>query len=205
MLIAPHQRGLTLIEFMVGMLIAGILAALAVPSFRSWIQNAQVRNGAESIMTGLQLARSEAVHLNTLVRFNLTSTAGASDWEICAPAPGVPAASPCPSGATVIQRGVSQDGASNARIGVYKLMDGQAQTNYAVAITAGYELPGHVTFNGLGQTVKDGPDNLVRIDVTSAVLPSARRLVVVVDNPGGGVRMCDPGLTASNPTDPAAC
>lgn len=205
MLMARRQRGLTLIEFMVGMLIAGILAALAVPSFRTWIQNTQVRNGAESMMTGLQLARSEAVHLNTLVRFNLISTTGTTDWEICAPAPGVPAASPCPTGATVIQRGVSQDGAPNARIGVYKLLDGQPQTNFATVIAPGNELPAHVTFNGLGQTVNDGPDDIVRIDVTSAVLPAARRLVVLVDNPGGGVRMCDPALTASNPTDPSAC
>lgn len=205
MLIARLQRGLTLIEFMVGLLIAGILAAVAVPNFRTWIQNAQVRTGAQSIMDGLQLARSEAVHLNTLVRFNLTSTVGTTDWEICAPASGVAAASPCPAGAAVVQRGVSEEGASNARIGVYKILDGQPQTNFALAIPAGNEMPAHVTFNGFGQTVHDGPDDAARIDVTSAVLPSARRLVVLIDNPGGGVRLCDPALTVTNPTDPQGC
>jgi type IV fimbrial biogenesis protein FimT len=205
MLTARRQRGLTLIEFMVGLLIAGILTALAVPSFRTWIQNAQVRTGAESIVNGLQLARSEAVHLNTYVRFNLTSTSGIADWEICAPAPGVPAASPCPPGATVIQRGFGADGATNARIGVYKVLDGQPQTNFSLAIAAGNEMPAHVTFNGMGQTVNDGTDDAARIDVTSAALPTARRLVVLIDNPGGGVRMCDPALSATNPTDPQAC
>lgn len=200
-----NARGFTLVEFMVGLLVMGILTALAAPSFRAWVQNVQVRNAAESILNGLQLARSEAVHQNTMVRFNLNDASGLMDWEICAPGPAAAAATPCPANANIIQRGVSQEGMTNARIGVYRWLDGQPQANFTLAIAAGNELPTHVTFNGLGRTVNDGPDNTARIDVTNAAEPNARRMVVVVDNPGGQVRMCDPALTASNPADPQAC
>lgn len=199
------QRGVSLIEFMIGVVVVGILAAVAIPSFKDWIQNAQVRNAAESIVNGLQLARSEAVHLNTMVRFSMNSTTGEVDWEVCAPTPAAPAASPCPAAAQIVQQRSSQEGSANARAGVYRLLDGQPQTNFALAIPAGNEMGTHVTFNGLGRTVNDGPDNTVRIDVTNATAPTAKRLVIVIDNPGGNVRLCDPGMTASNPTDPKAC
>lgn len=199
------QRGVTLIEFMIGVVIAGILVAMAGPSFRDWIQNSQVRTASESIVSGLQLARSEAVHLNTFVRFNMNSATGLTDWEVCASTPVAQAASPCPAAANLIQQSAGSDEAKNARVGVYKLLDGQPQANFALAIAAGNEMVTHVTFNGLGRTVSDGPDNTARIDITNAIAPTARRMVIVIDNPGGHVRMCDPALTATNPTDPRAC
>jgi type IV fimbrial biogenesis protein FimT len=198
------QLGVSLIELMVAVVIASILIAMAAPNFRDWIQNSQVRNAAESIVSGLQLARSEAVHLNKQVRFNMNSAAGMADWEVCTSVVGAPAASPCPA-ANILQQRSGADGSVNARVGVYKINDGQAQANFAQVIAAGNEMVTHVTFNGLGRTVNDGPDNTARIDVTNAVAPGARRMVIVIDNPGGNVRMCDPALTVSNPTDPKAC
>jgi type IV fimbrial biogenesis protein FimT len=156
-------------------------------------------------VNGLQLARSEAVHLNTTVRFNMNSTTGQADWEVCAPTAVAPASSPCSATASIVQQRLNSEGSANARVGVYKLLDGQPQTNFALAIPAGNEMGTHVTFNGLGRTVNDGPDNTARIDVTNAISPTARRLVIVIDNPGGNVRMCDPALTSTNPTDPKAC
>jgi type IV fimbrial biogenesis protein FimT len=69
-----NQRGVTIIELMVALAIAAILLMLAVPAFGSWVKNAQIRTTADAIQDGLQLARAEAVRLNTLVRFQLTST-----------------------------------------------------------------------------------------------------------------------------------
>ena len=66
-----RQAGFTLIELMIGVVILGILSAVALPSFQSWMRNAQVRNAAESIINGLQRARSEAVSRNTNVAFVL--------------------------------------------------------------------------------------------------------------------------------------
>lgn len=203
--VRTSQRGISLIEFMIGFVIVGILIAVGVPSFKDWMQNAQVRNAAESIVNGLQLARSEAVHLNTSVRFNMNSPSGLTDWEVCAPTPANTANTPCPAGAQIVQQRANQEGSPNARVGVYRLLDGQPQANFSLAIPPGNEMGTHVTFNGLGRTVNDGPDNTTRIDVTNPSSPTAKRLVVVIDNPGGNVRLCDPDMTVTNPNDPKAC
>lgn len=58
---AKRVQGFTLIELMVAVAILAILATLAVPSFNTFIANAQVRNAAEEIQNGLQQARGNAV------------------------------------------------------------------------------------------------------------------------------------------------
>jgi type IV fimbrial biogenesis protein FimT len=194
-----RQYGFSLIELMVAITLMGILAVLGAPSFSNWIQSSQVRTAAESISDGLQLARAEAVRRNTTTRFNLTSASGLVDWEVCATA-----SSPCAS-ADIIQQRSSTEGTTNARVGVYNNADGNNAADYATIISAANELPAHVTFNGLGRTVSDGSDNIVRVDVTNSVNANARRLVITVGMPGGEIRMCDPALTVTNPTDPKAC
>ena len=56
-----HQSGFTLIELVVTISVAAILMALAVPSFRSTIQNNRVTGQANEFVTSLTLARSEAI------------------------------------------------------------------------------------------------------------------------------------------------
>lgn len=73
------QSGLTLIEMLIAVVILGILTAVAVPNFRIWMQNAQVRTAAEAITNGLQKARAEAVSRNTNVEFILAAD---SAWTI---------------------------------------------------------------------------------------------------------------------------
>ena len=74
-LIHDTQRGVTLIELLVAVVILGIVAGLALPSFQTFIQNGAIRTSAESIQNGLQLARAEALRRNARVRFVLTSGA----------------------------------------------------------------------------------------------------------------------------------
>lgn len=73
------QSGMTLIELMIGMVILGILAAVAVPNFRVWMQNAQVRTAAEGVINGLQKARAEAVSRNARVELVLGAD---SAWTV---------------------------------------------------------------------------------------------------------------------------
>ena len=70
-----RQHGFTLVEVMVAIVILGILFGIALPTYRVWIQNVQIRNAAESIQNGLQLARTEAVKRNTNVAFVLVGAA----------------------------------------------------------------------------------------------------------------------------------
>lgn len=75
-----HSGGFTLIELMISIVVLAIVIALGVPSYRTWIQNTKLRNAAESILNGLQLARSEAVARNQAVRFSMGA---GSSWTVC--------------------------------------------------------------------------------------------------------------------------
>jgi type IV fimbrial biogenesis protein FimT len=54
-------HGFTMIELVVTMTIAGILMALAVPAFSTFIQNTRLTTATNSLVLSLNLARSEAL------------------------------------------------------------------------------------------------------------------------------------------------
>jgi type IV fimbrial biogenesis protein FimT len=70
--------GFTVVELMVTLAVAAILAALAVPTMRSVIENTHMRATAQSLQNGLAMARAEAVRLNTQVELVLTG----AGWSI---------------------------------------------------------------------------------------------------------------------------
>lgn len=55
-----RSRGFTLVELMVGVALISIMMALAVPSFRTWIANSQVRTASEALQSAARLAQAEA-------------------------------------------------------------------------------------------------------------------------------------------------
>jgi type IV fimbrial biogenesis protein FimT len=181
MLGGPAQRGVTIIEMMIVIVIISIVLALGLPSLSEWIQNAQIRTAAESVQSGLQLARNEAVRRNANVRFSLTASDGSVAWIVSC----VNVTTACP--ATIRQRAATEGGGT-ARAGISTAAPVSA---YGTALTSGTGLPAEVSFNGLG-TIGTGT-NMTRIDITNAAAATARRLVIVV-NSGGLIRMCDPAL-----------
>jgi type IV fimbrial biogenesis protein FimT len=56
-----RHHGFTLIELMITITVAGILAAIAVPAFNSFLQNDRDTGQANSLVASLGYARSEAV------------------------------------------------------------------------------------------------------------------------------------------------
>lgn len=196
MLARRVQRGVTLIELIIGIAILSTLLALGVPSFANMIQNAQVRSAAESIQNGIQSARNEALRRNVNVRFSLTDATGRVAWIVeC-----VVATTDCPAGA--IQSHAASDGGANARVGVSTAVPPPV---FTTALTSGVGLSNGaaVTFNNLGSVLAVNPGTntprITRIDLTNAAAASARRLVIVI-GAGGAIRMCDPLLDlASNP------
>jgi prepilin-type N-terminal cleavage/methylation domain-containing protein len=78
---APHGRrkgGFTLIELLIVIAIAAILAAVAVPSFRTMNRNMAVRGAADELVADIQFARSEAVRTNRVVSLLLNGRT----WQI---------------------------------------------------------------------------------------------------------------------------
>jgi type IV fimbrial biogenesis protein FimT len=61
------QRGFTMVELMTVIVIAGVLATLAVPSFRDMLERRRVEGQANELVTDLAYAKSEAVQRNRSV------------------------------------------------------------------------------------------------------------------------------------------
>ena len=103
-----RQSGVTLIELMIGVAIMALLIMLAAPSLSGLIQNRQIRTSAESVSSGLQLARAEAMKNNAQVMFSLTTTltdscilsAVGPDWVVSSTDP----SNACASSTQVIQK-----------------------------------------------------------------------------------------------------
>ena len=81
-----RSRGLTLVELMVTLAIAAILAAVALPSFQDIIRSNRLATQANEFVGAVALARSEAVRQNRAVQFcradGLAScTAGGGTWR----------------------------------------------------------------------------------------------------------------------------
>lgn len=192
MRLRPRTRGFTLVELLVAMAVLGLLLASALPSYSGFIRNAQIRTVGQSIESGLQMARAEAVRSNAQVQFRLPGTlagaavAGGTDWVVLRAQEATP---------TVFDQQVNVHVESNAsslaRVGV-------ATATGGAAAAAGAGLPSTITFTGLGRL--SAATAARQIDVTG---PAGSRRLSVQLSPGGDVRLCDPALARA--TDPQGC
>jgi len=188
-----RSSGFTLIEALVAVSVLLVLVSLAVPGMRTWMQNAQIRNAAESIQDGLQRARSEAVLQNTNVEFVL----GGTDDIACLPAS-------CSSWM------VKFAGVGGAQIASQTNV-GSAEVKRTTVLSA--TAPASkttVTFNNVGNRVinADGSNPFASVTFDSSALSAGvgRKLTIVIgvknaagNYVGGTVRMCDPTFPSSDP------
>lgn len=182
----PVQRGFTLIELMIVIVILAVLATLGIPSFMEMIQNTQVRTAAESILDGLQVARSEAVRRNAHTQFVLGPGTGWTVTEINPPTSGVA----CGTISTIQTRSGSE---------------GSEKATVAVTGTVG---PGatSVTFTPTGWTTGSCSANpIAQINVGSSVLDSTQeRPMEIRVTASGGMRMCAPWTGDATDLNPPA-
>lgn len=66
--------GFSLIELIIAITVFGILISMGLPAFSRLIADVRLRNQAEYVFSGLQLAKGEALKRNATVRFQLVST-----------------------------------------------------------------------------------------------------------------------------------
>jgi len=204
----PSMRGVTLIELMVALAILGISLLMVIPAFSSWLRNAQVRSQAESLQSGLQMARAEAVRRNTAVRLQLTSdlsdsctlVSAGTQWVInlgssTSPASHCASAISDSSSPYLLQRSAGSSSLSNA------------------LITASQST---LAFDSLGRlAATTNPTTTASANVTFQVTaPSGTciaasgdtRCLNLVVSPGGQIRLCDPSLSSTQAADRArAC
>ena len=196
MRIKHYQRGLTMIELMIGLTIFTMLLLLGAPSFSAWIQSSHIRNSAESIQNGLTLARAEAVRRNVTVNFQLVDTLTSSCVVSTA------------AGNWVVSRGNAAGRCDVAPsesvlpLTIQKRSTNEGSPNAVVAADQGT-----VIFNGLGRATNLAASPST-INITNpsggtcAVASGRMRCLRVEVTAGGQVRVCDPALSAP---DTRAC
>ena len=78
-----RQTGVTMIELMIVIVIAAILATIAAPSFNDFIENTRLTSTMSQLTGDLNRARSEAIKRNSwvLVCARSSNTACGADWN----------------------------------------------------------------------------------------------------------------------------
>lgn len=64
-------RGMTLVELMVALAIAALLAVAAAPAFTEYLANSRLRENGNNLYAMTLLAQSEAIKRNTIVRLSV--------------------------------------------------------------------------------------------------------------------------------------
>lgn len=194
-----RQRGLNLVEVMIVLTILGVLLAAGLPLVTEGLRDSRIRAAAESLISGLRIAQSEALKRNSTFRFqlvtNLESTCAVSE-----------------TGPSWVVTGAAADTKchlTNPAADPFTLRRDQMAGGDVALESNG---TGAFCFSGLGRptiTPAGCSDNLAQsIDVrqSGGTCRSAGgdvRCLRVVVTAGGSIRMCDPSVNSLQ--DPRSC
>lgn len=182
----PHgERGFTLIELMIAIALMSILIVMAMPAFTTYIANTKVRASAESLLAGLQVARSEAVRRNFSVDFATVSAPAISSSY---------AAASMLNGTNWIVR-LSPPASAADYIDGQQGSEGDATQRVSLLSTTG-----NVTFNGFGGANTGATFQFSNPTAGTCAPAGPIRCLNVVVSVGGRIRMCDPAATDPNDT-----
>jgi type IV fimbrial biogenesis protein FimT len=193
------QSGFSLVELLIGIAILALLMALGVPQYATFLNNSRVRSSADNLVSGLNLARAEAVKRNARVQFVQTdeeplenlvnalpqSTTGIN-WVVreLVPATGLH---------NFIEGKAGAEGSGRADATSVVVTSSSADASYN----------GILTFTGFGALTIARPVQFQVTNPTAGTCAAAGgpiRCLNVVVSSGGQVRICDPNVTAAKDT-----
>jgi len=184
------EKGFTLVELSITLVVMAVLLALTMPSVFTWIANTRVRTVSDALQNGLRQAQAEAVRRgrtavfsltnDTAPKTSLTAVANGSNWSINF----VASSTLDPSGiATFVEAGVL------------------TVAGTGVSISG----PAAICFSPLGRLVANSSTgvtgatcSLTSTPTYNITLSSADRPLRVIVSLGGQVHMCDPAKTLSS-------
>jgi type IV fimbrial biogenesis protein FimT len=177
------QRGVTLLEAMVVISIAAIVVAVGTPSLQSWIASGRLKVKAESVLNGLQLARSEALKRNTAIFFTIAAD---SSWTV---------------GCSTTVADLNNDGVDDCPASIQAKPAEEGGDNVTIALVPATSTT--ATFTGLSilsSANKDGSAPLTAVNFSTTGTTKAYRVTL---SPGGQSKLCDPAVTTAG--DPRKC
>jgi type IV fimbrial biogenesis protein FimT len=205
-LMSSRQRGTTLVELMVGLVILAILAAVGIPSMATWISSNKVISAGEFYADGFAMARRQAVLHNANSRIVLTPNVnnGQMNWQVdlCFPAPGVPCSDSSGTWSTTTDVAPSDPEGVNGYKSVLRPADALPQSDVLVPRLEP-EGASAVYFTSLGWVDTGYADRLsrIRLDPANSHGNEIPPVAVAVSLAGMAIK-CNPALTAP---DSRAC
>lgn len=180
------QRGVTLLEMLVTVVIVGILLSVGVPSMGAWIRNSSVHASAEILRNDLYRAQAEAIRRNAFVEFLLTATR------------------------PTVSNYSSLTAAANKQNWAVRVLD----SSYVALTTNGFVSafysndvspevlvsgPASVVFNGMGKALTSSGVAQAAKQVYRLSRTDSENVYCVFVAPGGAIKLCDPGGASGLP------
>jgi len=203
-MLSRRPSGFTIVELMVGVALIAVILAMGAPMLGTYLQNAKLGTATQDWYTGLQDARTEAIHRNAPVDFVMTDTAvnTANLANVVAPSAtghswAVRASDPSPGGTySLVEVKGGGEGAD----------DPNSISSAQITATGPAGFDGIVTFNGFGGTADGNP---YTFDIRNSAAGTCKadggtiRCRRIVVTSGGRITACDPAASAG--ADTRAC